>query len=52
MTERLLAASSKKRKPTVRITCRFKTTSGSTIKRQLLEREREKAVKALRLIGT
>jgi hypothetical protein len=50
MTARLLAASSAKRKPTVRIKrIGSKLQSGSTLQRQLLKREREKAEKALRL---
>jgi hypothetical protein len=50
-TEKLLAASSKKRKSTVRIKrLGSKLQSGSTLQRQLLERERMKAVKALNLM--
>jgi hypothetical protein len=53
MTARLLAASSIKKKPTFRIKplVGSKLQSGSTLQRQLLKREREKAEKALRLNG-
>ena len=47
-TERLLAASSAKRKPTVRIKrIGTKLQSGLTLQRQLLKREKVKAEKAL-----
>ena len=51
-TERLLAASSTKRKPTVRIKrLGSKLQAGSSLQRQLLVREKMKAEKALRLNG-